>query len=431
MAVTGAGVETVRIDRIAAGGRGVARLADGRVSFVPLSTPGDVLDVEVVRDRGRWTEARSVRIVERGPGRREPPCPLYARCGGCALQHLEYADQLRAKAAIVADALGRLGSWEVEPPPVTPAPAEWRYRNRMTFTVRRLRGGRVVGGLHQRDRPGRILDVDERCLLPDPAIALAWGQVRSAWGGGARRLPPGRELRCTLRLAGPGAVALVVEGGRPGGDAAALLADAPALEQVWHRQRGAERPTLLAARPAERDPVAGEVAAGGFAGGNAFTQVNEAAAGLLLDHVLAVVDARPGSRVVDAYCGLGTLAGRIADVGAEVVGLERDPAAVDRGRALAPGVDFRCGDVEESLAGALPADVLVLNPPRAGLSTLVVEALLADAPPRVVYVSCDPATLARDVDRLSSTYRGASVSCFDLFPQTAHVETVVELCATT
>jgi 23S rRNA (uracil1939-C5)-methyltransferase len=427
LAMTAAALtETVRVDGLAAGGRGVARLDDGRVCFVPLAAPRDLLDVAIGRDHGRWAEGRIVRVLEEGRGRRDAPCPYYAACGGCALQHLDYATQLESKARIVADALARIGGWEAGTPEIVASPREWRYRNRMTFTLRRLGGGRVVAGLYEREARGRVLDVDERCLLPEEPLATAWGALRRAWGGGAARLPAGRELRLTLRRRGPEAVVLVIDGGSGRGDPEKLALAVPALAAVWHRPRGAAAALPLFVRgdapPPEPD---------GLEGAHAFTQVNREAAEALEAHVLAAMAPGPGVRVVDAYAGEGAHARAAALAGAGAIAIEREAAAVARGRRLAPAVDFREGDVELRLPGALPADVLVLNPPRGGLSAEAGALLGEGGADRIVYVSCDPATLARDIARLAAAYRPVAVRCFDLFPQTAHVETVVELCATT
>jgi 23S rRNA (uracil1939-C5)-methyltransferase len=260
------------------------------------------------------------------------------------------------------------------------------------------------------------------------AAAAARGQDRrrivrtfsaGARGRHRRALPAGRELRLTLRALRPDGVSLGIEGGRGVGDPEALAAAVPELREIWHRARGADGARRLYALEARGE------------GRHGFTQVNVDAAAALAAHVLEVVAPGPGLRVVDAYAGEGAHARAAAGMGAQAVAIERDAAAVARGRRLAPEVDFREGDVELRLPGALPADVVVLNPPRAGLSADASELLLERGGERLVYVSCDPATLARDIARLAAAYEPRSARCFDLFPQTAHVETVVELCATT
>jgi tRNA/tmRNA/rRNA uracil-C5-methylase (TrmA/RlmC/RlmD family) len=150
----------VTVRGIAAGGSGVADLPDGRVVFVPRTAPGDRASIRIVKSRPRWAEGALDHIDEPSPERREPPCRLFSQCGGCQLQHLPYSEQLVWKARIVADQLSRIGHLEgVEPPEVVASPLETEYRNRISFTLRRLRGGLVVAGFHALGRPAHVVDV--------------------------------------------------------------------------------------------------------------------------------------------------------------------------------------------------------------------------------------------------------------------------------
>jgi len=143
-------IQTLRIEGIGSGGEGVGRLEDGRVVFVHRAAPGDEVRVELTRVKPRWARGRLVEVMEASPERRTPPCPFQSRCGSCPLEHLEYEAQLRAKRTMVVDALERIGGLETLPPvEVHPSPREFRYRNRVTFHLRRLRAGRVVAGFHE------------------------------------------------------------------------------------------------------------------------------------------------------------------------------------------------------------------------------------------------------------------------------------------
>ncbi len=422
------GVE-VEITGIAAGGAGVGRLPDGRAVFVHRTAPGERALVRVVEEKKRWARAELVRVLRASPDRRAAPCPHYARCGGCTIEHLTYAAQLRVKAQIVADALRRIGGLEIEPPEVVASPDEFRYRNRVSFTLRRLGGGRVVAGFHELNRPGRIVDITEACLLPEAAVAEVWGRLRAEWGEDASLLPSGRELRLTLRGTAAGDVALLVEGGYAPGDAQTLLERVEGLVAVWHRPAGSAEAMLLAGREAVPEVWADEELE---LSGAMFLQVNRGTAALLEVHVLALAGDVAGKRVVDGYCGVGLHARRLARAGARVTGIELDADAVAEARAAAPeGAEFLAGTVEDHLEAALPAELVILNPPRSGVDEAVPEILRRTPPERLIYVSCDPATLARDLSRLAPTFRVRSVRCFDLFPQTAHVETVVELACDT
>lgn len=415
--------ERLTIESIAAGGAGVARLEDGRVAFVARTAPGDLVEARVVERKRRYVRAEPVRVLEASPQRRDAPCPHYARCGGCTIEHLQYAAQLEAKRAIVHEALRRIGGVTIEVPPVVPSPTEARYRNRVSFSLRRIGSGRVVAGFHDRLRPDRVLDIDGRCLLPEAAVADGWDALRRAWGDNAARLPSGDRLRLTLRGTARGELTLLVEGGYGSGRADELIEAVPALRSIWQRGPAGDAPVLLAGADHVEEDWGGERVR---LGGAVFLQVNRGTADRLEAHVLERLAPEAGLRIVDAYCGVGLHARRAARAGALVTGIELDAQAVEEARRGAPEVSFEAAQVEAALPRHLPADVVIANPPRAGLAPEVVAALRAQPPRRLVYVSCDPATLARDAQRLAPVLRLSAVRCFDMFPQTTHVETVAE-----
>ncbi|HZD05190.1 MAG TPA: hypothetical protein VE173_09740, partial [Longimicrobiales bacterium] len=297
-------------------------------------------------------------------------------------------------------------------------------------------------------RPGRIVDVDGRCLLPEAPLGRCWDNLRRAWGPGARKLPGGPRLRLTLRLV-VGGVVLAVEpegaersrarsGSAPldPGSPEELVEEVRELTAIWWTPAGGE-PELLAGDPAGREAWRGREVC---TRARAFLQVNRAGATILHQAVLPALGNPHGRRYLDAYCGVGTWGRDIARAGGTAVGIERDPAAVAAAREDAPGgFTVLEGSVEERLEEALPADVAVLNPPRSGLEASVPARLRTSGVERLVYVSCDPATLARDLGRLGGAYRITALEAFDLFPQTAHVEVLAVLdrspesssCATT
>ena len=422
-------MQDLRISGIAAGGAGVGRDAGGRAVFVHRTAPGELVRARLIDEKPRWARAGLERVLESSPDRRDAPCRFYARCGGCTLEHLSYEAQLSAKAVIVVDALARIGGIAIDPPAVVASPAELRYRNRVSFSLVRLRDGSVRAGFHELERPDRVIDIDETCLMPEPAVAAAWGELRHVWGRGAARLPSGTRLRLTLRATAAGRTSLLVQGGYSAGRPDELLVRVASLDSIWHQPQPADSPVLLAGASAVSESWHGAELS---LGGAMFLQVNRGAASLLDEHVMHLAGDVSGRTVVDAYCGVGLHARRLARLGARVRGIELDAQAVQEAQRGAPAAVFTAARVEDALPAALPADLVVLNPPRAGVSAEVVAALLAEPPSRIIYISCDPATLARDLKRLAPTFRVRSIRCFDLFPQTAHIESVVELtCATT
>ena len=399
--------EELRIDSIAAGGDGVAR-ANGMVVFVPRTAPGDEALVEVTA-KGRF--ARGVlRGLPRPSARRTTPrCAHYVndRCGGCQLQHIEYDAQLEAKGRIIADAMQRIGKRPIGSPPVVPSPKQWRYRRKLSLALRR-RGSRWIAGLHPFDRPSHVFALED-CPITEEAVLAVWRAVL----GAAALLPTGAE-RGSVLVRGE-QVALVIEGGERWPTARRFFEHLPALGELWWKPAG-HGVRLVRSRVDS-------------ASGASFAQVNAAMAAQLEDEVLARVVAHAPRTVIDAYAGVGDVAARLAERGIGVTAIELDPRAAERCAArLPPGSRSFAGAVEERLPEALPADVVLLNPPRSGLDARVTDALevAPGRPKAIVYVSCNPATLARDVGRLPS-FAVASVQGFDMFPQTAHVETLCEL----
>ncbi|MEX2570750.1 MAG: class I SAM-dependent RNA methyltransferase [Gemmatimonadota bacterium] len=417
-------VEQVEITSIGNGGEGVGRLADGRAVFVHRTAPAEVVRIELITMKPRWARGRLLEVLEASPERRDGPCPHYANCGGCTLEHLLYPAQLRAKGRIVADALRRIGGITVEPPNVVPSPAEFNYRNRVSFALHRGARGSVVAGFHALHAPDDIIPIDGACLLPEESIGQVWDRLRAAWGPDARMLPSGERLRLTLRATTHGSVSLLIEGGFSRGRPEELLAAVDGLAAIWHHPE-ARDPELLAGAPGLPESWGDE----SFElGGTAFLQVNRAAAAVLEAYVMELAGDVEGQSVVDAYCGIGIHARRLARAGASVTGIELDPTALDVAEGVgADGIRYLNGRVENLLGEALPADLVVLNPPRAGVDPAAIDTLLAEPPGRVIYISCDPATLARDLKRLAGAFHLTDIRCFDLFPQTAHVETVVQL----
>jgi 23S rRNA (uracil1939-C5)-methyltransferase len=415
-------VET-KIRAISSDGAGIGALPDGRVLFVPRAVPGDSVRVETVQARKRWARGRLLEVVEAAPDRVTPPCELFDRCGGCALQHLPYEEQLRWKGRWIHDALQRIAGRELEVPEVLPSPEPLGYRGRVSFTVRRIGPGKLVAGFHELDRPNRILSVEGQCLLPDPKLMEVWVRLREAWGDGGRRLPGGPNLRLTLRLADDG-VGMLISGGRSRGDVRALVRDVEGLDAVWlEDDRG--RLSHGAGEKALSETWLGETFE---LSADTFVQVNRSAAEELTNWVVDQAMASSPSRVIDAYAGVGLYGRAMSRSGVLCTAIEADEAAVIASQSGAPG-SFTgiLGLVEEMMEALLPADVVVLNPPRGGLHESVPRMIAEKGVPRVIYVSCNPATLARDLERLGDQYVISAIRAQDLFPQTAHVETAVVL----
>jgi 23S rRNA (uracil1939-C5)-methyltransferase len=414
---------TIRILRIAAGGDGVGKLADGRTVFVPRTAPGDLVELDEIKISKRFARARAVRILEPGPNRVVPPCPHYTRdeCGGCQLQHLTPAAQLSAKQSIVGETLRRVGKVEVPDPAVIPPGRMWEYRAKITLSADRKR--RI--GLHPLDRPDQTFDL-ENCYITEPALMAVWSVVRRH-----RNLLPEDLAQLVLRLDRAGERHLIVKtaGGQVwtcAGQLSDHLIQASVPAVIWYEPEGGA-PRVLAGAP---DAYPATV----------FEQVNPEMGDTVRAFALEVLGQVAGLHVWDLYSGIGETTVQLLAAGATVESVESDARAVriaqSRARhtlrlgpdsRLPPGVELHVAKVEEVIRRMEDPDVIIANPPRGGLDATVIEGILERSARRLVYVSCDPATLGRDIARLVPRFRPGSVQAFDLFPQTAHVETVTVL----
>lgn len=416
----------LRVDSLAFGGDAVGRDAGGRVIFVPGGAPGDTVEVRVLERKKAYARGELVRLVEAGR-RRRPPCPYQEACGGCPWQHVEEATQREAKQEVVRHALKKTG---VEVLPIAAAPMPLGYRVRAKLTAR----SGAVG--FQTRRSHRVVDVDTCLALAPPldaALQAARRKLRGALGDGAT---------IAGLMAPGGAVHLDVEVGLGGlpetlADQAAELVGEAGIVGVSVHLPGT--PTRIYGAP--------EIDLGGGFHGSAggFQQANWAQ-NELLRHLVREA-ALPAERILELYAGDGNFTRDLA-ASARVVAVEGDRQAaarlVDNLRRIAPRLPPGPGQpapvhrwavrpegaaeaVRRLRASGERFDVIVLDPPRAGAAD-VLEGLAAFAARRIVYVSCDPMTLARDVRRLGGLgYRALTAQPVDMMPQTSHVEVVCVL----
>jgi len=402
--------EIVTITAIAVGGDGVGRVSDGRVVFVPRTAPGDRIRLREgsLQRHRNFARAEAGAIVEPGPARVSPPCPHYVadHCGGCQLQHLAYDAQLTAKRAIVGDTLRRIGKLDVPDPDIVEALEEWRYRAKISMAAK------TAVGLHPYDRPNFVFPLAD-CHITDFRLMALWRELRSHLGG-----LPTPLTRLTLRLDREERRHVIAESaGEPWLNADELrralrLAVEGEIICWWQPVEGAAR---VVAGPTTGFPA------------TAFEQVNPGMGMLARRWAVEQLGDVRSQTVWDLYGGIGDTAALLAQGGAEVVSVDADEKAVTWGRARLPTVRFIAARAEDILPSLPAPHAVVVNPPRAGLHWDVALRLTSDPVPKLVYISCDPATLARDLSRLNVNYIVKAVRAFDLFPQTAHVETVAAL----
>lgn len=401
---------TLDIESIAAGGDGVAR-RDSLVVFVPRTAPGDRIVANIDRQK-RFARGTVESIETESPLRVEPECAHYQNddCGGCQLQHIALTAQQDAKRSIIRDSIRRIGKRTIELPAIRAGSSPWRYRERLSLALRRRADGSWYAGMHAWNDPSHVFELHDCKITQERVIAL-WREVMSAADG----LPDVPELRATVRVVRDRG-ALIVEGGTawPGADAFAnRLAS---FDHVWWIPETGRRRSI----GAPREPSGPHAS---------FSQVNPEVGQAMTAFVEEQIVGHSPAHVLDTYAGVGDLAALLHGRGIRVtaVELDEDATAHSASRLKQPSRALSAR-VEDLIAKLLPADVVVLNPPRSGLDQRVTAALetAADKPRAVIYISCDPATLARDLARMPS-WTIVRVTAFDMFPQTAHVETVVEL----
>ena len=404
------------ITGIAVGGDGVGRLGDGRVVFVPRTVPGDRIRLREgsLQRHRNFARAELGELVAAGAARVAPPCPHYVHdhCGGCQLQHLAYDEQLKAKRALVGDSLRRIGKLKVEDPEVVEALEEWRYRSKISMAAKGGEGAATAIGLHPFDRPNFVFPLAD-CHIADFRLMALWRELRPKLA-----LLPAELTRLTLRLDREERRHIIAESaGEPWLNADELrraLQGAVDGEVVcwWQPVDGAAR------------VMAGT--ATGFPA-TAFEQVNPGMGMLTRRWAVDQLGDVRGQTVWDLYGGIGDTAALLVERGANVVSVDADEKAAMWGRDRLPAVRFIAARAEDVLPSLPVPHAVVVNPPRAGLHWDVSLRLTSEPVPKLVYVSCDPATLARDLQRLNVNYQLTGVRAFDLFPQTAHVETVAVL----
>ena len=429
------------IDSLAHGGNGVARL-DGYVVFVAGAVPGDRVRAVVGKSKRAYAEARSVEVLEPSPDR----IPPLAHHPGAPWQVLPYQRQLEVKATQVREALeriGKLSDFELEP--IVPAAEEWRYRNKLEYSFGRGPAGELVCGFHAPGRWDEIVPMDD-CLLASERSNTVREQVL-AWAR-AHDLSPWdrREQRGLLRN-------LVIREGRRTGELQVRLVTSPGAIETdslidavecdglfWTRQEQLGESTaggdtvLLSGAPQLREQIGGLEL---LVSPDAFFQTNTEMAEQLYALAAEMAQLRGHERVFDLFSGIGTIGLTLAARAREVVGVEIVESAVADAIENARRNDvlnarFFAGDIRlamrDLVAEAGRPDVLVVDPPRAGLSQKVVRRIIEAEPSRVVYVSCNPTTLAPNAAQMvEAGYRLTRVRPVDMFPQTPHIESVALL----
>ncbi len=459
MALRRSEIRDLRIEKMANGGNGIAR-CEGMVVFVPRSVAGDTVKVTVSRNKKDYAEARILEILDPSPFRRNPPCRHAASCGGCQWQHIQYDAQLSFKREIVKECVERIAGLKgIVVHPVIPSPLEFRYRNKMEFSFSDRRwiprpekekaGAEFTFtlGLHVPGTFNKVIDIEECLLLPEEGSAI----MRSAKALFQDTGVPVYGLKShsgywrylTLRystFAERWLVNIITSDEKRGllpPLAEKLCDDFPSISSFVHTVNS--RKAAIAAGEKETN-LQGQ----GFLldtigqwkfriSASSFFQTNTLAACRLYDTVAKFAALSGKEDLLDLYSGTGTIPIYLSKDALRVTGMELNEHAVLDARVNCEvnevkNCRFIVGDIRELLKeGKAMPDVVIADPPRAGMHGDVAESLLAIAPKRIVYVSCNPATLGRDLALFSTGYEICEIQPVDMFPHTHHVECVVRL----
>ena len=444
---------TLRIERLSSDGSGVAHSADGEAVFVPGTAPEDEARVRIVKDCGRYAFGILDELLTPSPDRIPVDCPVAGPCGGCSLRHLDYAAELRAKQESVLDAFRRIGGLEVPVLDILPSPEVNRYRNKVQFPVGVDKNGMPCIGFYA-GRTHRIVPCPD-CKL-QPGVLNEIGNALCAFFAQ-------QGIRPYNEQSGKGLVRhIFLRRGAHSGQIMVCLvctrATLPHAEQLCtalREQFPAISTILLNVNAKNTNVILGgenHILYGpGYIedtlcgvpvrlGPLSFYQVNTLAAERLYGVAAQYAQLTPDDALLDLYCGMGTIGLSMADQCRELIGVEIVPEAIESAKANAARMGetvaaksrFFCADAGQAAtqlaAEGLHPDIVMLDPPRKGCDEATLSAVVRMAPRRVVYVSCNPATAARDAAWLEKNgYHAEKVQPVDLFPRTKHVEAIVSL----
>lgn len=396
----------IEITGLTYGGEGVGRLPDGKTVFVPYTIPGERVSVDITVNKKRYARAKLTQIIASSPHRIKPLCKHYMFCGGCHLQHIAYDEQVRLKQKILAEQVKKAGINPELILPVQPSPQEWHYRNNLQFHL--SQDGRLG---YQAAHSNQVIPIEE-CHLAVPDLDSIWNMLQ---------LEPGLPIdRISARVGVEDEITIMLEG-----DYDAL----PEIEMdfpcsvVHHSIAGdlilAGSATMLISVGNTRFQVSS----------GSFFQVNTTVAQLMAEYTLNLVEGFQINCLMDIYCGVGLFSRWFTPHAPKIIGVESSESACqDFAENLAEYDDVAIyqGNAQDILPylDAKP-DLVLVDPPRAGLDEKVMESIIRLSPNKLIYISCDPSTFARDASRfIHKGYQMQSVKLFDMFPQTYHVEVV-------
>lgn len=412
--------EIVKFEKLVFGGDCLGRLPDGRAVFVPFVLPGESAEIEITESKERFARGQIVNLLESSPDRMDASCPYFTFCGGCHYQHIGCAQQLNLKKELVKDQLERIGKLTNLPEfSITPSPLPFGYRNQVQFhPVNSANNAGVATLGFKRTDSNDVLPIEKCLLIPEELNALL-PQIELEQDSGISRM--------AMRIDCDGELMLVFEGDSE---------EPPELSIELSVSSTYLTPDGQSLNLSGNDALVYTVLGKEFlVSPESFFQVNLPVAEEMLRHVLSLIEKRADLNILELYSGVGLFTRFLAPHANQLTAIESSPSACfDFVTNLDEfdNISLYEGTVEEILPGIIdqikPIDLAVLDPPRAGLNAKARQALIDLTPQQLIYISCDPSTLARDLKHLTEAgYQLDALQAFDMFPQTAHVETMTVL----
>jgi 23S rRNA (uracil1939-C5)-methyltransferase len=433
----------LKIEDLTVEGAGVGRY-EGMAVFVPRALPGETVTARIMKVTKNYAVGRLMQLHSAAEGRVQPFCPVFEQCGGCTLQHLSYAAQLEYKRRYIRECFRRIGGMDIGTPEIEPADGARAYRNKAAFCVAQTQDGVDAGFFAPHSH--RLVAADcgiQKSALNDVKNAVVGWARRNGIAAYNEEKHSGILRHIVARQASDGGImaGVVVRGRVDEGSLVAALKDVPGMKSVVLNVNREKGNAILGAKSRV---IWGEAYITEryedlqFRSGlTSFLQVNHPQSEKLYDIALEYADITKRDVVLDLFCGIGTISLLAAKRAKTVLGIEYAAEAVDNARDNAGlngigNAQFLAGNAGEMIQKAVDIggkpDIVILDPPRKGCEKELIDAVIDAAPKRVVYVSCDPATLARDGAQFhAGGYMTQAVRCVDMFPQTTHVETVVSL----
>lgn len=400
----------ITLEKLTYGGEAMGRLPDGRAVFVPFGLPGENVRVELTEDRKNFARGKLLEVIQAAPQRIQAKCKHFGLCGGCHYQNLSYENQLQAKTEILSDQLKRIGKIENPPvKPMVPSPLEWNYRNHVQFHLT------AEGKLGFINSKGNSSFPIEECHLPETSIDTFWPELQ---------FESNRDIeRVSLRAGQHEELLVVLESESPETPELEIEADVSVVHLFDEHAVVMAGQDYLTLNILDKDF---HVSAASF------FQINTLMAEKMIQHLITCLPVSSSSTLLDVYCGVGLFSKFFASKCERVIGIESSKSACEDFEINLDefdNVELYEGAAEEILPALARQIVylshMIIDPPRAGVEKQTLDAILLIKPQVIAYVSCDPATLARDAARLIvGGYRLAEVTPFDLFPQTYHIESI-------